>query len=79
MADVWYRSIQLSPFFHFFPDVDDFSRLVLRLSLVDLEQVKGTYEIEEFFKPIIPRVKFRALLLDILSDQPEFGPALFIR
>jgi len=61
-----------------FPDIDNLSNLVLRLSFIDLKQVKGTYKVEKFFKSVIPCIKLRAFLLDVLPDQPEPGPALFV-
>jgi len=46
--------------------------------LSTLEQVQGADAVEELLEPVIPGIKFRALLLDVLPDQPEPGPALFV-
>jgi hypothetical protein len=45
-----------------------------------LEQVQGADAVEELPEPVVPGIKFRALLLDVLRDQPEPepGPALFV-
>ena len=62
-----------------FPDIDNLSNLVLRLSFIDLKQVKGTYEVKKFFKSVIPCIKLGAFFLDVLPDQAEFCLSLFIR